>query len=31
MGEGYDQIGKLNMMRINKDKRKMLEEDKKLT
>ena len=29
MGEGFDQIGKCNMMRVNKDKRKQYDEEKK--
>ena len=29
MGEGFDQIGKKNMMRINREKRKDYEEEKK--
>ena len=29
MAEGFDQLGKTNMMRINDDKRKKLEESKK--
>lgn len=29
MGDGFDQIGKKNMMRINREKRKDYEEEKK--
>jgi len=29
MGEGFDQVGKTNMMRLNREKRRQYEEEKK--